>query len=40
MQTLKRPALEEKYILPSEYKFIKPNLDATVNKRPPGCVAI
>ena len=38
--TLKRPTLEEKYLLPAEYKFIIPDPDATGNKLPPGCIAI
>jgi len=38
--SLKRLALEEKYLLPAGYKFIIPKADATVNKPPPKCIAI
>ncbi|KAJ8434594.1 hypothetical protein Cgig2_025020 [Carnegiea gigantea] len=40
MASLKRPTLEEKYLLPAGYKFIIPEVDATVNKPPPKCIAI
>jgi len=32
--------LEEKYPLPSGYKFIILDTDATVNKPPPKCIAV
>ncbi|KAJ8435637.1 hypothetical protein Cgig2_012298 [Carnegiea gigantea] len=38
--TLKRLALEEKYLLPAGYKFIFPDADATVNKPSSKCIAI
>jgi len=38
--TLKRLALEEKYLLPTGYKFIIPDGDATVNKLPSKCIVI
>jgi len=34
MDTLKRPSLDEKYLLPTVYKFIILDADATVNKLP------
>jgi len=37
---LKRPALEEKYLLPAGYHFIIPDADATVNKPPSKCTVI
>jgi len=40
MRSLKRLALEGKYLLPAGYKFTISNADATVNKPPPGCIAI
>ncbi|KAJ8425245.1 hypothetical protein Cgig2_015852 [Carnegiea gigantea] len=38
--SLKRQVLEEKYLLPTGYKFIIPDADATVNKPPSKCIAI
>jgi len=38
--SLKRPTLEEKYLLSTGYKFIIPDADATVNKPPSKCIAI
>jgi len=40
MCTLKRPVLEKKYLLPTGYKFIIPDPNATVNKPARGCIAI
>ena len=37
---LKRPTLEEKYLLFLRYKFIIPDGDATVNKPPSKCIVI
>jgi len=34
MRTLKKLALEEKYVLPVRYKFVISGLDATINKLP------
>ena len=38
--TLKRPTLEEKYLLLAGYRFIIPKAGATVNKPPLKCIAI
>ena len=38
--SLKRLALEDKYLLPTGYTFVLPEVDATVNKPPPKCIAI
>ncbi|KAJ8425077.1 hypothetical protein Cgig2_028794 [Carnegiea gigantea] len=38
--SLKRTALEKKYLLPTGYNFIIPEADATVNKPPQKCIAI
>jgi len=38
--SLKRSALEEKYLLPAEYRFVLPKADATVNKPPANCIAM
>lgn len=38
--SLKRSALEEKYLLPAGYKFIIPDTNATVNKLPSNYIAI
>jgi len=40
MATLNRPALEEKYLLPTRYKFKIPDTDATINKPPFKCITI
>jgi len=36
VRTLKRPAVEEKYLFPAEYKFVIPDLDALSTGRPRG----
>jgi len=40
MASLKEPALEDKYLLPTGYKFVLPEADATINKSPSKCIAI
>ena len=40
MASLKRLVLEEKYLLPVGYKFIIPDVDATLNKSPSKCITI
>jgi len=40
VRTLKRLALEEKYLLPTGNKFVIPDIDATVNGAPQGCIVI
>ncbi|KAJ8419987.1 hypothetical protein Cgig2_025350 [Carnegiea gigantea] len=37
---LKRSALEKPYLLPAEYAFVIPELDATVNEPPAKCIAV
>jgi len=38
--SLKRMALENKYLFPVGYSFIIPEADATVNEPPPNCITI
>ena len=40
MRTLKRPTLEDKYLLPVVYKFIIPDPEAIANKPASKCIAI
>jgi len=39
-RSLKRLAVEEKYLLPAGYKFVILNTNATVNKPPPDCIGM
>jgi len=40
VRTLKRPTLEDKYLLPVVYKFIIPDPEAIANKPASKCIAI
>ena len=40
VRILKRPALEEKYLIAAGSKFVIPDLDAMVNRLPLGHIAI
>ena len=39
-RTINRPTLEEKYLLPTGYKFIIPDPDAIVNRPPPRWITV